>query len=206
LAERRTKVGGLVLAAGLARRFGGSKLLATLSGRALVSHVLDAVSVAQSRGLLEGIHVVAAEGDDSIADLTRRVGATIVPNPDPSRGLSSSLKLGLAALPETFDAALVFLADQPLVRVEVIASLIDAWQEGGTNVVRPRYARTPDIPGHPVLLARPLWRLAGELEGDAGFGLQFSPGRAGIRVIDVSGDNPDVNTRADLLALEDHHP
>jgi molybdenum cofactor cytidylyltransferase len=194
-----------VLAAGLARRFGGGKLVATFGGRPLVSHVLDAVSAAQARGLLAGTYVVAAEGDGLIADLTRRVGAILVPNPDPSRGLSSSLKLGLAALPGTLDAALVLLGDQPMVRVEVIESLIDAWQEGGTGVVRPRYARAPDTPGHPVLLARPIWRLAGGLEGDSGFSLQFSPGAADVRVIDVPGDNPDVNTPADLLALEDRH-
>jgi len=205
MAKRPASVGGLVLAAGLGRRFGGSKLLASLGDRTLVSHVLEAVSAAQANGLLAGAYVVAAERDGPIADLTRQVGATLVPNPDPSRGLSSSLRLGLAALPGTLDAALVFLGDQPMVRVEVIEKLIDAWREGGTGVVRPRYARTPETPGHPVLLARPVWRLAGRLEGDSGFNPQFSPGAADVRVIDVPGDNPDVNTPADLLALEDRH-
>jgi molybdenum cofactor cytidylyltransferase len=192
-----------VLAAGLARRFGGNKLLANLSGRAIVSHVLDALSTAQARGLLAGIYVVAAEGDDAVADLTRRAGATLVSNRDPSRGLSSSVKLGLTALPATLDAVLVFLGDQPTIRGEVIERLIDAWLQGGSAVVRPRYAGTPDIPGHPVLLARSIWSLAGGLEGDAGFGLSFSSGEVPVRVVDVAGDNPDVNTPAELLALED---
>lgn len=198
-------VAGIVLAAGMARRFGGGKLLATLGHRPLVSHVLESVSAAKSTGLVERIYVVAAEGDNAIADLTLRAGATLVFNPDPSRGLSSSIQLGLAALPDAIEAALIFLADQPLVRVDVIARLIDAWREGGANVVRPRYARTPDLPGHPVLLARPLWRLAGELDGDSGFGPQFSPGSPAVRVIEVPGDNPEVNTREDLAALERRH-
>jgi molybdenum cofactor cytidylyltransferase len=198
-------VGGLVLAAGMARRFGGDKLLATLDHRPLFSHVLESVSAAKSTRLVERIYVVAAEGDHAIADLTLRAGATLVLNPDPSRGLSSSIRLGLAALPDTIGAALIFLADQPLVRVDVIASVIDAWREGDTSVVRPRYACTPDIPGHPVLLARPLWTLAGELDGDSGFGPQFSPGSPDVRIIEVPGDNPEVNTRADLAALERRH-
>ena len=132
-----------MLAAGLARRFGGNKLLANLSGRAIVSHVLDSVSTAQARGLLAGIYVVAAEGDDAVADLTRRAGATLVSNRDPSRGLSSSLKLGLTALPATLDAALVFLGDQPTIRGDVIERLIDAWLQGGSAVVRPRLPALP---------------------------------------------------------------
>ena len=201
--ERPASVGGLVLAAGLARRFGGGKLLATIGDRPLISHVLDAVSAAQARGLLAASYLVAAEGDRSIADLARWAAVTLVSNPDPSRGLSSSLKLGLAALPVTLDAALVFLGDQPMVRVEVVERLIVAWQEGGTGVVRPRYAGSPDAPGHPVLLDRRTWQLATDLEGDSGLSPLFSPGAVDVRMIDVPGDNPDVNTPADLLALQD---
>lgn len=168
-----------------------------------MSHVLDALSAAQARRLIAGIYVVAAEGDDAIADLTRQVGATLVSNRDPSRGLSSSVKLGLTALPVTLDAVLVFLGDQPTVRGEVIERLIDAWLKGGSAVLRPRYAGTPDVPGHPVLLARSVWDLASGLEGDAGFGLPFDSGEVDVELVAVPGDNPDVNTPADLLALED---
>lgn len=192
-----------MLAAGLSRRFGGNKLLANYSGRAIVSHVLDVLSAAQARGLIAGIYVVAADGDDAIADLTRRVGATLVLNRDPSRGFSSSVKLGLTALPATLDAVLMLLGDQPTVRGDVIERLIDAWLKGSSAVLRPRYAGTPDIPGHPVLLARSVWDLAGGLEGDAGFGLPFGPGEVDVQLVAVAGDNPDVNTPADLLALED---
>src|SRR5262245_22495541 len=105
------RVGGLVLAAGMARRFVGGKLVATLVNRPVGSHVLDTVAAATSSGRVESSYFVAAQGDRQIADLTRRAGATLITNPDPSRGLSSSIKLGLAALPDTIGAALVFLAD-----------------------------------------------------------------------------------------------
>ncbi len=193
-----------MLAAGLARRFGGNKLLANYSGRAVVSHVLDALSAAQARRLIAGIYVVAAEGDDAIADLTRRVGATLVTNPDPSRGLSSSVKLGLTALPATLDAVLVFLGDQPAVRGEVIEHLIDAWLAGrlrrGPSPICRHSRYSPGIPfSSPV----PSGALAGRLEGDAGFGFPISSGEVDVRLVDVAGDNPDVNTPADLLGLED---
>jgi CTP:molybdopterin cytidylyltransferase MocA len=44
--------------------------------------------------------------------------------------------------------------------------------------------------------------VAGGLEGDTGFNVPFSSGEVDVRMVDVSGDNPDVNTRDDLRALE----
>ncbi len=200
--ERPSRIGGLVLAAGQSSRFGGAKLLALIGSRSLVWHVLETASAARLGGLLVSTHAVVAEADVPIADLTRQSGAVPVINPDPARGLSSSLALGLAAIGD-LDAALVLLGDQPLVRLEVIEALVRAWRESGVSVVRPRYARTPEIPGHPVLLTRSIWPLAMLLEGDSGFGKRFAPGATGVLVVDVPGENPDVNTPADLLKLKD---
>jgi molybdenum cofactor cytidylyltransferase len=121
-------------------------------------------------------------------------------NPAPANGLSSSLRLGLGALHA--GAALVLLADQPLVRLDVVAVLVAAWHERLGLLIRPRYARSPDEPGHPVLLDRSLWPLADRLEGDAGIGRLLDPGAPGAAFIDVPGSNPDVDTPADLHLLE----
>jgi molybdenum cofactor cytidylyltransferase len=195
-----------VLAAGLGRRFGGTKLLVTFRGRPLVSHVLEAAAAARDRGLLASVHAVVAEGDAAIAKLAASAGAAVVTNPEPGRGLSSSLKLGLAALPPDLDAVLVLLGDQPLVRPGVMEALVNAWRQGELSVVRPRYASAPDAPGHPVLIARRLWPLAAGLEGDSGFGSLCAPDAPDVMLLDVPGDNPDVDTPADLLALKDPHP
>jgi len=55
-------VAGVVLAAGLARRFGGGKLAAPLDGRPLVGHVLDTVRSAVKRRLLATALAVVASG------------------------------------------------------------------------------------------------------------------------------------------------
>ncbi|HEY8256206.1 MAG TPA: nucleotidyltransferase family protein [Gemmatimonadales bacterium] len=201
--QRPARVGGLVLAAGRAHRFGGAKLLAAFRGGTLVSHVLATAGAARSRGLLVSIHAVVAEGDEPVERLARENGATPVVNPDPGRGLSSSLTIGLNAMSADLDAALVFLGDQPLVRLDVIDAVVRAWHQGTSSVVRPRYGAAPDVPGHPVLLARDVWPLAAQREGDGGFGARFAPGAPGVLVVDVPGDNPDVDTPADLLALKD---
>jgi molybdenum cofactor cytidylyltransferase len=196
-------IGAVVLAAGLARRFGRSKLLADFAGRPVVSHVLDTATMARRRGLLTDVVLVVAEIDRQIQDVARRSETITVINPDPAAGLSRSLALGLAALPPDLDAALVLLGDQPLVRTEVIETLLHTWRIAGSVAVRPRYAAAPDAPGHPVLLSRRVWPLAEQLQGDFGYGRRFAPGSPGVTMVDVPGDNPDIDTPADLLMLRD---
>jgi len=192
----------VVLAAGSARRFAGAKLLAPLHGRPLAAYVLDLVRRAHAAGLITGARLVVAAGDTAMAELARSAGVGTVVNEAPVRGLSSSLRLGLAALGSDTGAALLLLGDQPLVRLEVVAGLVGAWREGRGVVVRPRYAEAPDEPGHPVLADRSVWPLADRLEADAGFGALFPPGSAGLALVAAAGRNPDVDTPADLHTLE----
>jgi len=195
-----------MLAAGLGRRFGGPKLVAPLRGRPLVSYALDVAGRARATGLLSDLRIVIAAGDQVLAGLAHDAGAAAAVNPSPEQGLSSSLRLGLAALDAggalDVGAALVLLADQPLIRLEVVAVLVAAWHERLGLLIRPRYARSPDEPGHPVLLDRSLWPLAHQIEGDAGVGRLLGPGTPGLALIDVPGGNPDVDTAADLHLLE----
>src|SRR5829696_7424500 len=130
-----------------------------------------------------------------------RPAPTVVVNHEPQAGLSQSLRAGLDALSATPAlAAMIFLADQPTVRLEVIRRIADAWRGDMHAVIRPRYGDRPDVPGHPVLLSRALWRSVSQFEGDAGFTALLNP--AAARMIDIPGDNPDIDTLEDLLLLE----
>lgn len=196
----------LILAAGQGRRFGGGKLHALYRGAPLLSYVLDVVEVARKRGFLDGGHVVVAAGDERGLALARAGGLGIVINDASELGLSYSVRLGLAALEarpiEEVGAALVFLGDQPLVRTDVVEALVAAWKQGSGPVIRPRYEARPDAPGHPVLLARSIWARARRLEGDRGLSALLDSSPPETVTLDVKGDNPDVDTRADLNALE----
>jgi molybdenum cofactor cytidylyltransferase len=192
----------VVLAAGRARRFGGAKLLAPLRGRPVVAHVLDTLARARAAGVVAGGWIVVAANDTGVAQLAASARVETIVNPAPDQGLSSSLRCGLAALGPDTGAALILLGDQPLVRLEVVQALVDAWREGRGSIVRPRYADAVGEPGHPVLLDRSVWPLADRLQGDAGFGALLPPGSAGVALIDVAGRNPDVDTPADLDTLQ----
>ena len=192
----------LVLAAGGGSRFGGSKLQARYRSQPLLAYPLALVAAARGRGLIGGGHVVIPAHDDASRRLVGDMRLQHILNSAPERGLSYSLQLGLAALEEAEapEAALVLLGDQPLVRLEVVEAIISAWHAGGEAIIRPRYEASPDVPGHPVLVARGVWPLIRELQGDAGLG--SVPSRPRETLVDVTGHNPDVDTLRDLQALE----
>jgi molybdenum cofactor cytidylyltransferase len=169
-------------------------------------YVLDVVSTARQRGLIGGAHLVIGPEDDRAVDLANAAGLETIINDAPELGLSNSLQLGIAAVQASSadpGAALIFLADQPLVQLEVVDALISSWREGSRDIIRPRYATQPKAPGHPVLLTRAVWQAARRLQGDKGFSSLLGSSSFQTVVIDVPGDNPDIDTPADLSGLEE---
>jgi CTP:molybdopterin cytidylyltransferase MocA len=189
------RLAAVVLAAGAASRFGGAKLVARLDGRPILQHVLDAIAEA---GLAEVVVVTRPDAEpleQAIAWRTERR----VANPRPEDGLASSLRVGLGAVRLGVEGVIVFPGDQPRVRSIVIRRVVEAWRDGAGPIVAARYSR--DGAPNPVLLDRTAWPLAFDLTGDHGMGpiLHERPGL--VRWIDAAGDNPDIDTRADLERL-----
>jgi molybdenum cofactor cytidylyltransferase len=185
---------GLILAAGASTRFGADKLAVLLRGRSILQHVLDAAAEAFLRPV---VLVTARQRTD--VDLR---GARPMVNPDPARGMSSSLAIGLAALAQEdgVERVLVLLGDQPLVAQATIRRLLDAPVDPLRPLTVPRYG--DGEAGNPVLLDRAAWPLAAALSGDRGMSQLFGSRADLVRYLDVAGANPDVDTPADLAALE----
>ncbi len=195
----------VLLAAGAGSRFGGAKLLAPFQGRPLVAHAAATLAEAMYAGTLAGGVAVVPPEATALAWPLDTAGLLLVENPAPGLGLASSLQLGLAALERMeprVEAALIVLADQPLLRLETIARLVAAWRSRGLSV-RPRYSAQPSAPGHPVLLDRSIWPLARTLAGDTGLGPLLAADPDLILTIDLPGANPDVDLPNDLDSLED---
>jgi molybdenum cofactor cytidylyltransferase len=196
-------IGALVLAAGQSQRFGSEKLLAAFRGQPLAGHVLATVAAARDSGLVTRAVAVVGPGSGRLESLVRAAGLESVLNADQAAGLSRSLQLGLDFLASTeLSAAFILLADQPLVRLDVLRSLAAAWRAGDSPVVRPRYESDPEVPGHPVLLDRSAWWLRHRLTGDAGLAALLSLAGATPELVTVAGRNPDVDTPDDLHRLE----
>jgi CTP:molybdopterin cytidylyltransferase MocA len=131
-------VAAVVLAAGASSRFGSPKQ------RLLLAPVLEQVRRARSIG--EIVVVVGAHEVDT--------DARVVQCADWERGPGASLRCGLAALSPASQAAVVVLADGPMLAPEAIDRIVAAWRERAGNVVAASYGGNR---GHPVLLDRSIW-------------------------------------------------
>jgi molybdenum cofactor cytidylyltransferase len=191
-------VATVVLAAGFGRRFGSQKLAAALEGRSVLQHVLDRLADA---GVADPIVVVPPDA----TELDRAVewrGARRVPNPDPGRGLSSSLRVGWATALTTSpgpDAVLLVLGDQPRVSAGVIRRLIHAPLDPRRPLLAPRYATGGG--GNPLRVEVSAASLVESAEGDRGLGPVIAGHPELVRFVEVQGGNPDVDTPADLAGL-----
>ena len=187
-----------MLAAGAATRFGSPKSLARLDGKPLLAHVLDAAAAA---GLVPTV-VVLGDAADAVEPAIRWRAELRVRNPDPGRGLASSLRIGLEALwalEPSVAGAVILLGDQPWVRPDVIAALLACRASSDRPIVAPRYA---DGGGpNPALVERSAFALAADLEGDRGLGPLIARRPELVTFVDVAGTNPDVDTPADLARL-----
>lgn len=147
--HKRAAIGAVLLAAGSASRMGHRpKSLLELDGVPLIRRQMLALSGAGVKDIV----VVLGHYADRIKEAIRELPATLVHNPDPDAGQISSLRMGLQMLPPQMDAALVALADQPLIRSQDIVDLICAYKmrPTGTQVVQPS---VEGLPGNPVMFS-----------------------------------------------------
>jgi CTP:molybdopterin cytidylyltransferase MocA len=138
-------VAGVLLAAGSGSRLGRPKALVVVGGQSLVER---GVALLRDGGA-DPVIVVTGAAEPA----ARPAGAVMVRNRDWATGMGSSLAVGLAAVPPDCPAALIALADQPLVGHESVGRLIAAAASGATVAVACYEGR----PRNPVLIARQHW-------------------------------------------------
>lgn len=187
-------VAGVVLAAGAASRYGRPKVLERFGGHTLLEHVCRALGEA---GCEPVVVVLGAHADE--IRRTARLPSTVF-NVEWRSGMASSLRTGLAALPSHVTAAVVALADQPLVGAEVVRRLVAAGRDGAQAAVATYGGR----PRNPVLLARSVFaEVAASVHGDKGARewLRSHPDRVVPVPCDDAGDPFDIDTPADLARL-----
>jgi len=169
-------ISGILLAAGLSKRFGSQKLLVSIqSGQTLFEHalrmhleadLLPLVAVVSER-LLESL-LKKWEGKSAFRidretsrpwfNLETPWGKVrLIVNKSPEEGMADSLKLGLGILsdPERQDGILVSLADMPKVTPGMIRNLIDIYQKERGKIVVPTFQGKI---GHPVIIHEPSYR------------------------------------------------
>ena len=160
---RAPRVSALVLAAGRSTRMGPvNKLLAPLGGRAMVRAVVDELAGSSVRPVV----VVTGHEAERVEEALAGAGAHLVHNPGYRQGLSGSIRAGLAALPESAEAAVICLGDMPLVTSAHVDRLVAAFDPAeGREICVPVFEGKR---GNPVLFARRFFDEIAGVRGDVG--------------------------------------
>jgi CTP:molybdopterin cytidylyltransferase MocA len=188
-------VAGVLLAAGEGSRFGQPKALVELDGRTLAERGADLLRA----GGADPVLVVTGAAEIQLD------GTQTVHNPEWRTGMGSSLRAALQALTSTgVGAAVVALADQPLVGPQAVSRLIATYRDGASVAV----ATYDGQPRNPVLLAREHWpQVIALATGDTGARpfLRAHPDLVTPVECGDTGRPDDIDTPADLARIAGHH-
>ncbi len=154
-------IAAVILAAGESSRFGQPKQLLDWQGRPLIAHIAD---TAWAAGFTPVIVVLGAGADEIALALAGRP-VQVLTNYRWAAGVSTSLAVGVAALPAHVEAALFLQADQPGITPRFLQTLATRWRETGAGIVVPTWEGQY---GSPVLFARELFPALAQLSGDVG--------------------------------------
>jgi molybdenum cofactor cytidylyltransferase len=157
------QVAAVILAAGRSSRMGGpNKLLAELNGKPLVRIVAEQALASRAGPVI----VVTGHQADAVRQVLAGLDVQFVANPDYVDGLASSVKAGVAAVPDQADGVVVCLGDMPLVNAGLIDRLIEAFApDAGALIAMPV---SEGRRGNPVLWSRRFFAELMTLDGDVG--------------------------------------
>jgi molybdenum cofactor cytidylyltransferase len=149
---------GVILAAGDSSRMGRDKALLPwppmAAGEAQPGDTFLSAAIRSLSPATDFVLVVVGKNELALTPVVYAQGASLVVNPDPSRGQFSSLQVGLQeVLNRGRDAAMVTLVDRPPVNPATIKILRHAFAIAHENV----WAVVPEFSGkhgHPYLVGR----------------------------------------------------
>lgn len=189
-----TGIWAIILAAGESKRMGSLKMLLPWLGKTIIEQVVENVLSSDVSGSV----VVLGAGSDKIGSVTSRFNVVHCLNEDYQKGMLSSVKCGLNALPDDCMAVLVMPGDQPMIGAGEINRVIAAWMESGKGIVMPAYRGRR---GHPLLIACSYRDEVMDLPEDEG--LRVLAARHPGDVFEAVTEDPsvlrDIDTRNDYL-------
>jgi molybdenum cofactor cytidylyltransferase len=198
-AEAGRRIAALVLAAGRSTRMGAiNKLIAEIGGKPLVRIAAEQALASRAKPVI----VVTGHERDKVEAALAGLPVRLVHNPDYAEGLGTSLKAGIAAVPEDADGAIVCLGDMPQVDSALIDRLITAFDlERGALVVVPSIDGRR---GNPVVWSRRFFHDLMSIQGDIGARYLIGNYAEAVVEVPVAGEAAltDVDTPESLSAVK----
>jgi molybdenum cofactor cytidylyltransferase len=189
-------IAAVILAAGQSARMGQAKQLLRLGDTTVLGQTIANVR----RAALDEIILVLGASAEAIRRQLPLEGLKLVINPHYEQGMATSLRAGLAAVSPQAGAALIILADQPLVCPATLNRLADHYRRTNPQILIPTCRGTR---GNPVLLDRSLFAEAMALEGDVGCRALFAQHPDTIEKLEVDDEGIllDIDNQDDYQRL-----
>jgi molybdenum cofactor cytidylyltransferase len=193
------RVTALVLAAGRSTRMGAvNKMLAEIGGKPLVRIAVEQAVASHAQPVI----VVTGHEREKVEAALKDLPVRFAHNSDYAEGLGTSLKAGIAAVPDEADAAIVCLGDMPQVDAALINRLIAAFDpERGALVIVPSINGKR---GNPVVWSRRFFHDLMAIQGDVGARHLIGNYAEAVAEVPVAGEAAltDVDTPESLLAVK----
>lgn len=187
------KIGCVLLAAGAGKRFGGGKLLHEIEGEPMIQRALRLfLQIPFAARVL----VTRAEARE-IQQYAREAGFLVVINPDPDRGVGSSVSIATQAILASeplLDGILYAVADQPYLAKESVEKLLTAFEEHPDQIVSLGFA---DRRGNPAIFPSECFSELNSLREDIGGGAVIKRYPERLRLVEAGSarELQDIDTR-----------
>jgi molybdenum cofactor cytidylyltransferase len=145
----RCPIAGIILAGGASRRMGTPKALLRFQHETFLDRLIRVFAVISSPVIV----VLGHQSDQIRSGIERASDATFAVNPDPERGMLSSLQCGLAALPRETEALMFTPVDHPNLQAATLEKIAARFEAERAPVTVPSHQGEH---GHPVCIARAL--------------------------------------------------
>jgi molybdenum cofactor cytidylyltransferase len=142
-------IAAIILAAGQSKRMGQNKMLLPFGRSTVIETIVSEIIAAE----VNDIVVVTGHERNNVEAALSNFPARCVFNPNYAASeMIVSIQVGLTALSDQTQAALIVLGDQPRIQRDVVRRVVAAYTPN--VVVIPSYQHRR---GHPILIDRVLW-------------------------------------------------
>lgn len=199
--KSREKYALILLAAGQSLRFGGDKLHTVVAGETMYESAIARFNA------FAGYPAYVVTGKEEIAKAAEAAGCTVVWNHEPEKGISRSLKLGLAKAMEdakkadrTLRGALFSVCDQPRLKTATVQKMLNrAFHSPGKILCAGEGEKT----GNPVVWDQKYFAELMTLEGDVGGKQILKKHTEAVRIFPVQPEElQDIDRKEDLRAVQ----
>jgi molybdenum cofactor cytidylyltransferase len=191
----KNSIACVVLAAGSSVRFGGAKQLAELNGKPLVKSAVDAAN----ESVADYVLLVVGNHSSEILEKVQLGRAQMVYNREFETGISSSIRCGIANVPDDCSGAIIMVADQPFLESKHLDLMISEFRNDPTKIIVLAHKSEPR---NPVLIPKAMFPDLEKLKNDVGAKDIVRKSR-NIKMLEILDSKVflDVDTKDSLLEL-----